>query len=62
VNATPDRAADGAHLADEVIEALATVTGEHPIVDDRNSTRREEAGAAAGRQWSPGGPEDVTRS
>lgn len=30
VQATPDRAADGARLADEVIAALATVTGEHP--------------------------------
>lgn len=34
VQATPDRAADGARLADEVIAALATVTGEHPVVQD----------------------------
>jgi len=32
VQATPDRADDGARLADEVIDALATVTGEHPVV------------------------------
>jgi small conductance mechanosensitive channel len=31
VHATPDRADDGAKLADEVIDALASVTGEHPI-------------------------------
>ncbi len=30
VQATPDRAADGARLADEIIAALAAVTGEHP--------------------------------
>jgi small-conductance mechanosensitive channel len=32
VRATPERAADGARLADEVIAALSTVTGEHPTV------------------------------
>jgi small conductance mechanosensitive channel len=32
VQATPDRAADGARLADEVIAALASVTGQHEIV------------------------------
>ncbi|MBV8220475.1 MAG: hypothetical protein JO325_18575 [Solirubrobacterales bacterium] len=32
VQATPDRADDGARLADEIIDALATVTGEHPVV------------------------------
>jgi small conductance mechanosensitive channel len=32
VQATPDRAADGARLADEIIAALATVTGEHRAV------------------------------
>jgi small conductance mechanosensitive channel len=34
VQATPDRADDGARLADEVIGALATVTGEHPAVEN----------------------------
>ena len=34
VQATPDRADDGARLADEVIAALATVTGDHPVVQD----------------------------
>jgi small-conductance mechanosensitive channel len=29
IKATPDRAADGAQLADEIISAIATVTGEH---------------------------------
>jgi small conductance mechanosensitive channel len=72
VQATPDRADDGAQLADEVIDALSTVTGEHAIPDDRSRANppvddddedgrtHEEAGAAAGRHWSPGGPEDVT--
>jgi hypothetical protein len=32
VQATPERAVDGARLADEVIEALASVTGEHALV------------------------------
>lgn len=61
VQATPDRADDGAKLADEVIDALATVTGEHPMLtDEDDGHEREEAGAAARRSWSPGGPEDVT--
>jgi small conductance mechanosensitive channel len=70
VQATPDRADDGAQLADEMIDALSTVTGQHallddrsreqPVEDDENGGTHEEAGAAAGRHWSPGGPEDVT--
>jgi small-conductance mechanosensitive channel len=32
VQATPDRSDDGARLADQVISALSTVTGEHEIV------------------------------
>jgi len=31
IQATPERAADGAALADEIISAIATVTGEHEI-------------------------------
>lgn len=75
VQATPDRAHDGARLADEVIDALSTVTGEHPVLGDRkiaeekkdapddgsgNGHAREQAGAAARQQFSPGGPDDVT--
>jgi small conductance mechanosensitive channel len=61
VQATPDRADDGAKLADEVIDALATVTGEHPtLTDESEHGEREQAAAAARRSWSPGGPEDVT--
>jgi small conductance mechanosensitive channel len=33
VQATPDRPDDGAQLADEIIEALSSVTGEHPLTD-----------------------------
>ena len=75
VQATPDRADDGAQLADEVIDALSSVTGEHPVVDapnklpvadDKddagNGRAREEASASARQHWSQGGPEDVTSS
>ena len=60
VQATPDRPDDGAQLADEVIEALSSVTGEHHIVDEDDGRTREQAGTAARRSWSPDGPEDVT--
>ncbi len=33
VQATPERAADGAHLADEIIAALSGVTAEHALTD-----------------------------
>jgi small-conductance mechanosensitive channel len=50
VQATPDRADDGAQLADEVIDALATVTGEHPIVDDPAGKSQEEWDPATSRR------------
>ncbi len=70
VQATPDRADDGARLADEVVDALSSVTGEHPIesdvkppdAEDGNGLGQQEAGAGARRHWSPGGPDDVTTS
>jgi small conductance mechanosensitive channel len=34
VQATPDRADDGAQLADEIIQALSSVTGQHEISED----------------------------
>jgi small conductance mechanosensitive channel len=34
VQATPDRPDDGARLADEIIDALASVTGEHAVIAD----------------------------
>ena len=47
VQATPDRPDDGARLADEIIDALASVTGEHPaVVNDVAASRREEVRAA----------------
>jgi small conductance mechanosensitive channel len=39
VQATPERADDGAQLADEIIMTLASVTDEHPAVDDGPATR-----------------------
>jgi small-conductance mechanosensitive channel len=68
VQATPDRADDGARLADEVVDALSSVTGEHETVEndkgngngDGDVRSRQEAGARTGQHWSPGGPEDVT--
>lgn len=44
VQATPDRADDGARLADEIIDALASVTGEHAVV--RDEPVPEKVGAA----------------
>ena len=47
VQATPDRADDGARLADEIIDALASVTGEHPVVPaDAGQPAREQVGAS----------------
>ena len=46
VQATPDRPDDGARLADEIIDALASVTGEHPVVKDDSEPAPEEVGAA----------------
>jgi small-conductance mechanosensitive channel len=40
VQATPERAKDGAQLADEIILALANVTGEHEAVSDDTYTAR----------------------
>jgi small conductance mechanosensitive channel len=48
VQATPDRADDGARLADEIIDALASVTGEHPVVSAEPTPR--EVGAAPRRR------------
>jgi len=51
VQATPDRADDGARLADEIIDALASVTGEHPLlVKDEPEQAPEEVGAASRRR------------
>ena len=46
VQATPDRPDDGARLADEIIDALAAVTGEHPVVKEDSEPAPEEVGAA----------------
>jgi small conductance mechanosensitive channel len=43
VQATPDRADDGAKLADEVIDALASVTAEHPIETVADGSRDRSA-------------------
>jgi len=54
VQATPDRPDDGARLADEIIDALATVTGEHPVIVDGDDEQpdgqaRSQVGAASRR-------------
>jgi small conductance mechanosensitive channel len=43
VQATPDRPGEGAQLADEVIDALSTVTGEHAVLDDRKVADKKAA-------------------
>jgi small-conductance mechanosensitive channel len=40
VRATPDRRNEGARLADEIIAALANVTGEHELPDPGDAARR----------------------
>jgi small conductance mechanosensitive channel len=54
VQATPDRADDGARLADEIIDALATVTGEHPVVTGAGDESTKEDGSS--RAAAPVGP------
>jgi small-conductance mechanosensitive channel len=59
---TPDRANDGAKLADEVIQALSTVTGEHPIVDqdqDGGTSSDVSRGRSGdGDGWDPAASRD----
>jgi small-conductance mechanosensitive channel len=47
VQATPERAVDGAKLADEIIEALATVTAEHEAAPDYREAAPDHREAAA---------------
>ncbi len=56
VQATPDRADDGAKLADEVIEALSAVTGEHRVVEHDGGTSRED------EDWDPATSRDPASS
>ena len=50
VQATPEHAVDGAKLADEIIEALASVTGEHDAAPDyRGPTAEDRDGYAEER-------------
>ncbi len=61
VQATPERANEGARLADEIIAALAAVTGEHPQANaDREEptgepTATHEREPATARGWRAGG-------
>jgi hypothetical protein len=58
IQATPDRADDGAKLADEIIDALASVTGEHPVVvDDGGKDGGEPSGGAGKDDREPAGGE-----
>lgn len=49
VQATPDRAADGAKLADEIIAALASVTGEHEAVEVNGDSGGDQRMSAEAR-------------
>jgi hypothetical protein len=67
VQATPERAIDGAQLADEIIAALASVTGEHHVsrdggqddarssLDGNDDTRLSRDGGGGDTQLSTGG-------
>ncbi len=54
VQATPDRASDGAKLADEIIASLAAVTGEHAIVDAESANGSNGASEADGVRSADG--------
>ena len=60
VQATPDRANDGAKLADEVIQALSTVTGEHPVFDKDAGASSDVSRATSGDGdgWDPAASRD----
>jgi small conductance mechanosensitive channel len=56
VQATPDRPDDGAQLADEIIEALSSVTGEHPITGaDGDGSRGDGATELGAREQASAG-------
>jgi small-conductance mechanosensitive channel len=57
IQATPDRANDGAQLADEVIDALSTVTGEHPVVEHPDAPPPGE-----GEEWDAARSQDPATS
>jgi len=58
VQATPDRPDDGARLADEVIDALSAVTGEHPIVEDASPGAKDDDGRSLGAEDGDGNAHD----
>jgi small conductance mechanosensitive channel len=49
VRATPDRRSEGAKLADEIIVALSSVTGEHPLSTVTGEHQGHDSGDAARR-------------
>src|SRR5262249_17388632 len=53
VQATPELADDGAQLADEIIAALASVTGEHTVLAGDDGQPAPD-GSASGDRPSPG--------
>jgi small conductance mechanosensitive channel len=48
IQATPERASDGARLADEIIAALVSVTGEHRVARSESNGAPRDASAARG--------------
>jgi small conductance mechanosensitive channel len=60
VQATPDRASDGAKLADEIIALLASVTGEHPVVERDGTNGRNGSNGATDDDADANDDRDVT--
>ena len=60
VQATPERAIDGAQLADEIIAALASVTGEHKPApaDDPEPSEDEDEDEDGADIWSASSPRE----
>jgi small conductance mechanosensitive channel len=56
VQATPDRADDGAQLADEIIEALSTVTGQHDRISGDGAGPAGETETEAAAEPAPAEP------
>jgi small-conductance mechanosensitive channel len=61
VQATPERAEDGAHLADEIIATLSSVTGQHEVVRP-DGDAGQEGGEDGGQDRAQDGGQDRSGS